>query len=671
MIKKNSLSLRLRTAFELWLCSVVLFSLLRGAFFLTFYKGADHFASSETVTAFWLGLRFDLRLAMLLILPILLLGFAKNPVRWDRSARSCRIWSIAYGALYALVICVYAFDFGYYSYLQSRINVSIFQFLRNPLISAQMMYESYNLFLWVPVVLLAVFGLYLFFSRRLFAAPNTTVPTAPAHQRSTLITQGVLVTLIILASLWGSASQYPLRWSEAFFSQNMFIAYLSMNPVHYLVDSSESRKQTYDLDKVKEHYEKMARYLGVTDVHDLNFKRPVDETPQFKSPNIVYIVMESMAAYKTGVFKNAPDSSPSLDRLANEGWLFRNYYTPTEGTARSLFCVLTGIPDINAKSTSSRNPLIVNQNTLINALEGYEKFYFIGGSASWGNIRGVYMNNVNGLKMYEGDTNLGGPRTDVWGLSDLDLFRQTAKVLKERDQSKPFFALIQSASFHRPYTIPPEHGDFKLKTLSPQELETLGFASNEEYNSFRLADYSLGEFFNLIKDSEFFKNTIFVIHGDHGLPHNGAHNLADGYKFYGLNRFHVPLVFYSPLFKEHKEFNFMMSETDVWPTLIGLTGRSFTNAALGRNVFAIPADQHHYAFSYVYYSDPLQIMLYDQDFIAFGTEKHIDGLYKYMTPEFKQDVSSQYPEKFKEMSDLLMGIFETSKYLLYHNPRLH
>jgi len=280
------------------------------------------------------------------------------------------------------------------------------------------------------------------------------------------------------------------------------------------------------------------------------------------------------------------------------------------------------------------------------------------------------MNNIQGLQMSEGETNLPGPRTDVWGLSDLDMFRATAKVLKEHDPAKPFFALVQSASFHRPYTIPPEHGEFQTKTLTAKELETLGFTSNEEYNSFRLADYSLGEFFRLIKDSEFYKNTIFVIHGDHGLPHYGAHNLSDGYKFYGLNRFHVPLVFFSPLFKEHKEFNFMMSETDVWPTLIGLTGHQFTNSGLGRNVFAIPEGEPHYAFSYVYYAEPLQIMLYDQDFIAFGTEKHIEGLYEYKTADYKADVSAQYPEKFKQMSDLLMGIFETSKYMLYNNPRL-
>jgi hypothetical protein len=98
---------------------------------------------------------------------------------------------------------------------------------------------------------------------------------------------------------------------------------------------------------------------------------------------------------------------------------------------------------------------------------------------------------------------------------------------------------------------------------------------------------------------------------------------------------------------------------------------------------ALPKGQSHYALSYVYYSDPLQIMLYDQDFIVFGTEKKVDALYRYnghgsekqelnaVTAEsYKINLKDQYPEKFKEMSDLLTGLFETSRFLLYHNPRI-
>jgi hypothetical protein len=33
------------------------------------------------------------------------------------------------------------------------------------------------------------------------------------------------------------------------------------------------------------------------------------------------------------------------------------------------------------------------------------------------------------------------------------------------------------------------------------------------------------------------------------------------------------------------------------------------------------------------------------------------------------DVRDKDPDRFKKMSSLLTGVFETSRYMLYHNPR--
>lgn len=632
-----------------------LFTLFRVAFYFAFAKQADVFSAADAFKAFAIGLRFDIRLAIILCLPLLIFPWSK------------KIGLYFYTFLQFWVLVFYIGDIGYYSYLGSRINARIFEFFKNMMISTQMVFETYNVPLWLFVLAAFLYFNFWFFKKYIFV--DTSLVERPRKakyfQRATLFVG-------VLFGLHNSLDQYPLRWSEAYFTQNMFISQLAMNPIHYVVDTSAIAKKDFDINLVRKYYDTTARYLGVIspDAEKLNFKRPIEFTPKFSTqPNIVYIVMESMVAYKTGAFGNPAGASPALDELANSGWLFRNFYVPTEGTARSMFCILTGVPDINAKSTSSRNPFIINQNTLMNSLKNYEKFYFIGGSASWGNIRGVYMNNVKNLQMYEGDR-LGASSTDVWGLSDLDLFRQTAKILRERDQSKPFVALIQSASYHRPYTIPKDHGDFQLQNLTPDELTRYGFSSNEEYNSFRMADYSLGEFFKLAKDDPYFKNTIFIIHGDHGLPHHKAQHLTDGYKFFGLNRFHTPLVIYSPLIDEPKEWPQMITEPDVWPTVLGLMGQPGTNTALGRNVFAVKENEPRYAFSYVYYSDPLQIMLYDQEHIVIGTEHEIESMHEYNSESYKEDVKEKNLDKFNEMQDILKAIFESSKYILQHNPKI-
>src|SRR6185295_7775520 len=117
--------------------------------------------------------------------------------------------------------------------------------------------------------------------------------------------------------------------------------------------------------------------------------------------NLVLIHLESFAAFKAGVFGNPLNATPFFDAIAKDGLLFTNFFVPEVPTPRSVFTMITGIRDVNGATTASRNPLVGNQHTLVNALEGYEKYYFLGGSATWGNIRGLFGRNIPGLHMYE------------------------------------------------------------------------------------------------------------------------------------------------------------------------------------------------------------------------------------------------------------------------------
>lgn len=663
-------NMKLRQFIKLNLLLLIYFSIWRFAFYFVFSKNEETYVVKEILKSFFIGLRFDLRICILVCLPMLLVPIYKK-WSWCANPSARSVWTTIYTLLFFIITFFYTADMGHFDYLESRLSSSVFENLLNPLISLQMVWQTYNVIPWVFAYLILTRLFHFILSHYIFVAEVTSSTPSPLRptKKQKIVSAG-LCSVVIVVGLYGNISQYPLRWSDAFFTQNVFVANLAMNPIHYIFDTWGRSSKDYDVDKTKKFYPLVSKYLGVKEPDEvrLNYTRPIEITKKFSNLNVVYIVMESMVAYKTGVFGNKAQASLHLDQIANQGWLFKHFYTPTEGTARSMFCILSSIPDINAKSTSSRNPLIINQNTVINGLSGYEKYYFIGGSATWGNIRGVYMNNIKDLKLYEQE-NFNKPATDVWGLSDLDLFRETATLLSERTSSSPFFALIQTASYHRPYTIPKDAGQFQVQNLSKEELDRYGFSSNEEYNSFRMADYSLGEFFRLIKDKPFFQNTLFIIHGDHGLPHHNAEHLTEGYRHFGLNRFHTPLVFYSPRMTKSEVHSMMITEPDVMPTVLGLLGKEFDHSSMGRNVFAVDKKNPRYAFSYVYYTEPLQLMLYDQDFLAFGTTEGILSLHRYNDSNPKDDVKNKFPDKFNEMRDLLNGYYETSRYLLHNNKK--
>ncbi len=254
--------------------------------------------------------------------------------------------------------------------------------------------------------------------------------------------------------------------------------------------------------------------------------------------------------------------------MCQQGLFFDNCYTPSYGTARGVWASITGIPDVEINKTASRNPYMVDQHTIINDFNGYEKFYFLGGSTSWANIRGVLTNNIKGLHLYE-QQDYKSPKIDVWGISDKNLFMESNAVLKE--QTKPFFAVIQTADNHRPYTIPEEDlKEFKKVEFPADSLKKYGFDTNDELNAFRFTDYCYRKFIEAAQKEKYFDNTIFMFIGDHGIGGNAGKMFPPAWTDQGLTSYHVPLLFYSPKLLKPQRLHCVASQVDVLPTLAGL-----------------------------------------------------------------------------------------------------
>ncbi|MEA3292581.1 MAG: sulfatase-like hydrolase/transferase, partial [Pseudomonadota bacterium] len=419
----------IRFLFSSVLLSLLIFLLLRIIFFYFNHDPDDAIPGRDLLRAFYLGAKFDLRLVLLIHLPLLLFAAFRftNPYR-SRVGR--RLWFGWLLLSFAAVLLIYVLDFGYYAYLEMRLDASVMRFLRNPGTSAQMVIESYPV-VWVALGIAAALLAYNGMIRDLYR--RIELNNGDPVRWPVRIPVAVLALALILGGLWGKFSFYPLRWSEAFFSNHDFASSLALNPVLFLAQTFTHRNADYDIEQVRTDYALMADYLGVAkqDTETLNFTREQNAPQPHRlpgKPNVVLVILESFGYYKTGLSGNPLDPTPHFDQLAREGLLFDRFYTPHGGTARSVFTAVTGIPDIETIDTSSRNPLIVSQHTIVNDYDGYRKFYFLGGSANWGQIRGLLAHNIEGLEIYE-EGSYSSPAIDVWGISDLDLFREAGQVL--------------------------------------------------------------------------------------------------------------------------------------------------------------------------------------------------------------------------------------------------
>ena len=304
----------------------------------------------------------------------------------------------------------------------------------------------------------------------------------------------------------------------------------------------------------------------------------------------------------------------------------------------------------------------MDQRTIINDFEDYDKYYFLGGDPGFNNFEGL-IKNIDEVKMnVEG--HFETEPVNVWGISDKDLFLEANKSFAKA--TKPFFAIVQTADNHRPFTIPKNDADAIEKKLIPkEELKKYGFESIEEYYAFRYADYSIQQFMEAAKKEKYFDNTIFVFIGDHGVSGDASNIYPKAWTEQRLTEEHVPLLFYAPKLLAPEKREEVVSMVDVLPTVAAMSGIPYTNTTLGRDVYHKKSN-FNYAFTIMHDEGMIGIITNDYYFT-----KNIN--FKREELHFLKDNLQYSPKQIDsiklKMSELTSAYYETARWMLVHNKK--
>ena len=658
-------SRRLKFVFSCILSLFTVFTFFRLIFIFLFLP-TNTVKYTELIHAAWIGLRFDIRLASFILLPICLVLLIPiiNPMK-NHFLRKI----VGYYLFLCIIISVslYAFDFGNYSYLDTRLDISSFKLLENPIIALSMAWESYPL-AW----LLIAMSLFIFFIWRRIKHTLQFLDDAPKlYNFNQKAISFISAGLIFFFFMWGTLSQYRLLWSDAYISEDPFVVAVGLNPILYFNETRTFFYDDFNEEKTRSNYSLIVEELGIDDPNQetLSFQRNVESREVEKQPNIVIIFLESVGYNRMKMSGNPLNVTPNLDKLAEEGTFFNRFYVPMVGTARSIFGMITGIHDISRVETASSNPRIVDQYSLINSLTSYEKYYMMGGSSSWRNVRSLLKNNISDIKIIEQE-HMNYPRLDVWGISDHDLFKEAHKRLNKIDEAQPFFAIIQTASNHRPYSIPKNIEGFNLTTLDDQALSNAGFDSKKQYNSMNLLDHAIGEYFDMAKKASYFKNTIFLLFGDHGTSDPQALHMPNSDYYLKLRSYRVPLIIYGPEMIEAEIVRNDISQlVDILPTVIGLTGKPYQNRTLGRDLLNGQISNNYLTFiTNNKMAKPHTAVLGEKYYLSKAYNGRIK-LHDITSDKPLVNIARKHPDITKEYLNRLNAIYETSKYMLYHNKK--
>ena len=635
--------------------------------FYHFFFEFDEIKSIEINRAILLGIRFDLKLAILSFFPISIFILIINYRFFERKIYK-KIANIYIILCYLILTLFYLFDFGYYEYLSIRLDASSLRFLGNLKISSQVLFESYPIFKGLFGLLVLCFITYKF---AIFI--YNYLSNAREKITNKLKALYFIGTFLLLSfGVYNSIKHYPLRWSEAFFSKNNALNQFALNPVLYFFDSFAFRSEGVDIDKFKAYYPVIAKHLNLP-LDTIDFAKKVTFGNHYKEkPNVIFVMLESTGTAPMSFYGNPLNSTPKMDSIIKESLSFSKFYVHKPGTAGSVFASITGLPDIEDVKTASRNPLIIDQRIIFDQYKGYEKLYFLGGSANWANIRAVFQSNIKDLKIYEEGSFEEEKRADVWGIDDYDLFKESDKKLKElHTKGKPFVAYIQTATNHMPFTVPDKKESFKPILENEIDEATLlkgGFRSLGQLNGIRYLDFNVARFLERAKESGYYDNSIFVFFGDHRGGMKKLNFLQDNEDDLGIQVHHVPFFIHAPNYVKPQIVHKYAKLIDVFPTATSLAKIDYINYTLGRDLLD-STTVNTAAFVYIQNKGEKAVGIIKDGYYYEKTNISKKASLFSLNDANIKDIKNDENQITESLDSLLSAYYHTTKYLYFNNKK--
>ncbi len=264
--------------------------------------------------------------------------------------------------------------------------------------------------------------------------------------------------------------------------------------------------------------------------------------------------------------------------------------------------------------------------------------YVYNGDFAWDNQSGFFGNQ--GMTTFIGRNDFVNPvfSDPTWGVSDQDMFDRGAEELAKHDGKKPIYALLQTLSNHTPYALP--------KDL-PVEPVTGQGRLDEHLTAMRYSDWALGQFFEKARKEPYFKETLFVIVGDHGFGNHQQVTELD------LGRFNVPLLLIAPGIQEKfgAVNHTVGTQVDIVPTIMGRLGGQARHQCWGRDLLNLPEGDQ--GMGMIKPSGSEQIVgLVQGDRILIESKDMTPRMYRYqLGSEFKAELieSPDQPEMLKKL----------------------
>ncbi len=296
-----------------------------------------------------------------------------------------------------------------------------------------------------------------------------------------------------------------------------------------------------------------------------------------KAPNIVIILVEGLGRAFTNEGAYLGNFTPNIDSIAAKSLYWENFLSEGGRTFAAL-------PSILSSMTFAKNGFnelgdaMPQHFSLVNLLQhnGYKTSFYYGGDAQFDKMSLFLTKNSINAIMDEKSFPAGVikmPQTNgfTWGYGDQELFQHFLETTT--DTSKPNLSVILTVSTHNPFKINEQEKYLQRFEARMDELKFSESIKTQyrfysyQYASILYTDEKIGNFIRAYQLRPDFKNTVFLITGDHRMPEIPMSTKID--------RYHVPLLIYSPLLNRTAKFSSISTHFDIAPSLVSWLKNSY------------------------------------------------------------------------------------------------
>lgn len=543
-----------------------LFRLLLLAVAITTWQDL-HLSASSVLYACFMGWRFDSAVAAyVLAVPFLVLGVAVfvAPARvWPR--RIAHGWLVTFGVLLVFML---AADIPWFLHNYARLNVSALLWAEEGRYMLGMVAQerSFAIYLLPFIGGVALLLLGARWARAAYAHPVSVQPSVMIRAVTFLLIGGLLV----LGMRGRIAAKSPLQIGTAYFSDDPFLNQLGLNPA-YTFATSAGRKlfaptTAVDLMAAEPALWNATRELGGEPglARSPIARRITPHGPADKA-NVVIILLESMSAFKMGKYNGPRDLTPFISSLENLSLTCDNAFSAGIHTFNGIYSTLYSFPALYDQQPL-QEWLGKRHQGLGNVLRGhgYSTLFATTHDPEFDNMKGFLLAHGFDRVISEEDY----PSADVLstnGVPDHRMFEHVLPVLDGLAEGGPFLSVFMTTSDHKPYIVP------EVPWFTPRSDEL-------EQRIVEYVDASVAHFFELAAKRDWYRNTIFVILGDHGINMGHTYDMP-------LSFHHTPLLFHVP--SGHVpigRINAPCGQIDVAPTILGMLNLPWTNTTMGLDI---------------------------------------------------------------------------------------